>query len=105
MAGIGGMLFGHGFMGGGLGMFGFLGLLLQIFLVVWLVRFLFRMFMGGRSPAMAGGPNIFARGGMPGPVPGGGGGPSGPPTNRHRPARLPAVRAVAERHPGGVERA
>lgn len=80
MAGIFGLLFGHGFMGGGLGMFGFLGLLLQIFLVVWVVRFLFRTFMGGRSPAMAGGPNIFARGGMPGPVPGGGGGPSGPPT-------------------------
>src|ERR1700748_2745172 len=57
-AGIGGMLFGHGFMGGGLGMFGFLGLLLQIFLVVWIGRFLFRLFMGGRSPAMAGGPNI-----------------------------------------------
>ncbi len=72
-AGIGGLLFGHGFMGGGLGGFGFLGLLLQIFLVVWIGRWLFRMFMGGRSPAMAGGPNIFARGGMPGtgPVQGG----------------------------------
>jgi predicted lipid-binding transport protein (Tim44 family) len=78
MAGIFGLLFGHGFMGGGLGMFGLLGLLLQIVLVVWVVRFLFRTFMGGRSPAMAGGPNIFARDGMPGPVPGGGG-PSGPP--------------------------
>jgi predicted lipid-binding transport protein (Tim44 family) len=81
MAGIFGLLFGHGFMGGGLGMFGLLGLLLQVFLVVWVVRFLFRTFMGGRSPALAGGPNIFARGSMPGPVPGGGGGgPSGPPT-------------------------
>jgi predicted lipid-binding transport protein (Tim44 family) len=69
-AGIGGLLFGHGFMGGGLGMFGFLGLLLQIFLIVVVVRFLFRAFTGGRSPMMAGGPNIFARGGMPGPVPG-----------------------------------
>jgi predicted lipid-binding transport protein (Tim44 family) len=80
-AGIGGMLFGHGFMGGGLGGFGFLGLLLQIFLVVIVVRFLFRFFMGGRSPAMAGGPNIFARGGTPpgaGPMQGGSG-PSGPP--------------------------
>ena len=74
-AGIGGMLFGHGFMGGGMGGFGFLGLLLQIFLVVVLARFLFRRFMGGRSPATAGGPNIFARGGMqggPGPMQGGG---------------------------------
>jgi predicted lipid-binding transport protein (Tim44 family) len=68
-AGIGGLLFGHGFMGGGLGMFGFLGLLLQIFLLVWVVRFVFRLIMGGRSPMMAGGPNIFARGGMPGPGP------------------------------------
>jgi predicted lipid-binding transport protein (Tim44 family) len=79
-AGIGGLLFGHGFMGGGLGGFGFLGLLLQIFLVVWIGRLLFRWFMGGRSPAMAGGPNIFARGGMPGPGPmQGGSGPGGPP--------------------------
>jgi predicted lipid-binding transport protein (Tim44 family) len=66
-AGLFGLLFGHGFMGGGLGMFGLLGLLLQIFLIVMVVRFLFRFFTGGRSPVMAGGPNIFARGGMPGP--------------------------------------
>ncbi|HEY0182766.1 MAG TPA: TIM44-like domain-containing protein [Rhodopila sp.] len=79
-AGIGGLLFGHGFMGGGMGMFGFLGLLLQIFLIVMVVRFLFRFFMSGRSPALAGGPNIFARGGMPGPGPvPGRGGSSGPP--------------------------
>ena len=66
-AGLFGLLFGHGFMGGGLGLFGFLGVLLQIFLIVMLVRFLFRVFTGGRSPVMAGGPNLFARGGMPGP--------------------------------------
>lgn len=80
-AGIGGMLFGHGFMGGGMGMLGFLGLLLQIFLVVVVVRFLFRYFMSSRSPAVAGGPNIFARGGAPGPGPmsSGRAGPSGPP--------------------------
>jgi predicted lipid-binding transport protein (Tim44 family) len=85
-AGIGGLLFGHGFMGGGMGGFGFLGLLLQIFLIVLLVRFVFRRFMGGRSPVTAGGPNIFARGGMfgsaqggPGPMQGGGQRPGVPP--------------------------
>lgn len=81
-AGIAGMLFGHGFMGGGV--FGFLGMLLQIFLLVMVVRFVFRLVTGGRSPAMAGGPNIFGRGGMPGgsgPFGSGpsGRGPSGPP--------------------------
>jgi predicted lipid-binding transport protein (Tim44 family) len=76
-AGIGGLLFGHGFWGGGLGFFGFIGFLLQIFLLVALVRFVIRLFRGP-SPAFAGGPNIFARGGAPGPgaMPvGGGGGP------------------------------
>jgi predicted lipid-binding transport protein (Tim44 family) len=76
-AGLAGLLFGHGFMGGGLGVFGLLGLLLQIFLVVMLVRFLFRLFTGGRSLSMAGGPNIFARGGMPGGGSMAGGGPVG----------------------------
>jgi predicted lipid-binding transport protein (Tim44 family) len=81
MAGIFGLLFGHGFMGGGLGMFGLLGLVLQIVLVVWVVRFLFRTFFGGGSAVMAGGgPNVYARGGMPGPLAPGGGGPSGAPT-------------------------
>jgi len=78
-AGIGGMLFGHGFFGGGLGLFGFVGFLLQIFLLVVVVRFLIRMFRS-RTPAMAGGPNIFARGGPPGPgMMGGSGAPAGPP--------------------------
>jgi predicted lipid-binding transport protein (Tim44 family) len=77
--GIGGLLFGHGFLGGGMGGFGFLGLLLQIFLLVMLGRFLYRLFIGSRSPALAGGPNIFARGGAPGPGPMPGGGGSGPP--------------------------
>jgi predicted lipid-binding transport protein (Tim44 family) len=76
-AGIGGLLFGHGFWGGGLGFGGFLGFLLQIFLIVVIVRFLIRLFRR-QSPAFAGGPNIFARngapGGMPGPMPMGGGG-------------------------------
>ena len=58
---------------------GFLGFLLQIFLLVLLVRFLIRRFRGP-SPAFAGGPGIFSRGGAPGPAPiGGAGGPAGPP--------------------------
>jgi predicted lipid-binding transport protein (Tim44 family) len=78
-AGIGGLLFGHGFFGGGLGFGGFLGFLLQIFLLVLLVRFLIRRFRGP-SPAFAGGPGIFARGGAPGPGSvGGTRGPAGPP--------------------------
>ena len=63
-AGIGGLLLGHGFFGGGLGFGGFLGFLLQIFLLVLLARFLYRLFTGNRGPAMASGPNIFARNGM-----------------------------------------
>jgi predicted lipid-binding transport protein (Tim44 family) len=78
-AGIGGLLLGHGFFGGGLGFGGLLGFLLQIFLIVLLVRFLIRLFRG-QSPAFAGGPNIFARGGPPGRGPMGGmGSPGGPP--------------------------
>lgn len=77
-AGIGGLLFGHGFWGGGLGFGGFIGFLLQVFLLVMVGRFLYRLFVN-RQPAMAGGPNIFARGGAPGPVPMGGGGSGGPP--------------------------
>jgi len=83
-AGIGGLLFGHGFWGGGLGFGGFLGFLLQIFLLVMLGRFLFRRFLGSRQAAMAGGPGIFTRGAMSGPgaAPGGGmfgGGSANPP--------------------------
>jgi predicted lipid-binding transport protein (Tim44 family) len=77
-AGLFGLMFGHGFMGGGLGLFGLLGLLLQIVLVVVVVRFLFRMFTGGRSAVMAGGPNVYSGGGMGGPGPNMA--PSGPPT-------------------------
>ena len=95
-AGLFGMLFGHGFMGGGMGLFGILGLLVQLMLIVWVVRFLFRMFTGGRSPAMAGGPNIFARGGMPSP----GSDARWPATvrsaaDRHQSGRLPAIRTTS----------
>jgi predicted lipid-binding transport protein (Tim44 family) len=57
-AGIGGMLFGHGFFGfhGG---FGFIGLLIQLFLLYLLAKFLYRRFMG--APAMAGAGGGFAR--------------------------------------------
>jgi len=76
-AGIGGMLFGHGFMGGGgLGFGGFIGFLLQMFLIVMVVRFLLGWFRN-RSAATAGGPGMFARTGFPGAT--GGGNAGGPP--------------------------
>ena len=65
-AGIGGLLFGGGAFGGMSGFAGFLGLLLQIFLLVVVVRFLFRLFTRRSQPALAGGPNIFARSPEPG---------------------------------------
>jgi predicted lipid-binding transport protein (Tim44 family) len=81
-AGIGGLLLGHGFLGGGMGIFGFLGMLLQLFLLFIIVRWVYRLVTGGRSPAMAGGPGLFAQRGMPGPGPlpsGSGARPGGPP--------------------------
>jgi predicted lipid-binding transport protein (Tim44 family) len=79
-AGIGGLLLGHGFFGGMMGFGGFLGFLLQIFLLVWLARFLIRMFSGGgSSPVFAGGPNVYARGGAPGGMGGFGGSSARPP--------------------------
>jgi len=72
-AGIGGLLFGGGMFRGISGFGGFFGFLIQIFLVVLLVRFLFRFFMRRMQPAFAG-PNLMARGASPaGPMPGGGG--------------------------------
>ncbi len=64
-AGIGGMLFGGGMFHGVSGFGGFLGLLIQIFLVVVIVRFVIRLFFGHRQPAMAGGPAMFTPGDMP----------------------------------------
>ena len=80
-AGIGGMLFGHGFMGGGMGGFGFIGFLLQMALLFFVGRWVFRLIMSRSRPAMAGGPNMMARNGAPGPGPmqGGGGSAGGPP--------------------------
>lgn len=83
-AGIGGMLFGHGFMGGGMGGFGFIGFLLQMALLFFVGRWVFRLIMSRSRPAMAGGPNMMARGGAPEPGPmqgggGGGGSAGGPP--------------------------
>lgn len=52
-AGIGGMLFGHGFFGGLSGGGSFLGLILQLFLLYLVGRWLFRRFFAG-GPAMAG---------------------------------------------------
>jgi predicted lipid-binding transport protein (Tim44 family) len=83
--GLGGLLFGHGFMGAGLaGFSGFLGLLLQIGLVVLAASLLVRWFRRRQgAPAFAGGPNIFARGGTPEPGPmGGAAGPGEPPAIR-----------------------
>ena len=66
-AGLFGLLLGGGgFFGHGLGFGGFFGLLIQILLLVMVGRFLWRMFMGSHSPALAGGPGLFARGGAPG---------------------------------------
>jgi predicted lipid-binding transport protein (Tim44 family) len=71
-AGLGGLLFGHGLFGGVSGIGGFLGFLLQIFLIVMVVRWLFRRFFRGSQPtlgsqpALAGGPGMFARNGMGG---------------------------------------
>ena len=74
-AGIGGLLFGRGFFGGGLGFGGFFGFLLQIALIVLLVRFAIGLFRRSQV-APAGGPGMFARGG-PMLGLGGGGGTTG----------------------------
>ena len=57
-AGIGGMLFGHGMFGGISGFGSIFGLLIQLALVYFVVRWLFRM-LRARQPAMAGGPSMF----------------------------------------------
>ena len=68
-AGIGGLLFGHGMFYGVHGFGGLFGLLLQIFLLGLLVRWLFRTFFG--APLLAGGGMVGRMGMGPpgGPVP------------------------------------
>ncbi|MBV1836548.1 TIM44-like domain-containing protein [Acetobacter estunensis] len=48
-AGVFGLLSGHGFLGGVHGLFGFVGLLLQIFLAVIVIRWLFALFTRNRN--------------------------------------------------------
>lgn len=74
-AGIGGLLFGHGMFGGFSGIGSVFGLLIQLLLVFFIGRWVWRMF-AARQPAMAGGPGLLNRnaaGAMPNG--GGGGGP------------------------------
>ncbi len=72
-AGIGGMLFGGGMFHGMHGFAGFFGFLLQIFLVVWIGRMIWRFF-AGRTQYAAAGPAAYARTGGPEMMAGGGGG-------------------------------
>lgn len=56
--GLASLLLGHGFIG--FGMFGLLGLIIRIAIIVWLVRWVLRM-LSGPAPAYAGGgPAMFA---------------------------------------------
>ncbi len=53
-AGLAGMVFGHGFFGGGIGLGGLVGLLIQLALVFFVVRWLFRRFSGEPARGVAG---------------------------------------------------
>lgn len=63
--GLGSMLFGHG---GGFGFFGLFGLLIRIAIIVFVVRWLIRLFRGA-TPVFASGPSMFARSPQAGPRP------------------------------------
>ena len=66
-AGIGGLLFGHGLFGGG-GGFGFIGFLLQMVLLYFVARWLFRLFF--RHQPMMAGPGMRGYGTPASPPPG-----------------------------------
>lgn len=68
-AGLFGLFTGAGLFGGLAGFAGFMGLLLQIALIAGLVWLVLRLVRGARRPAVAGGPDAFARD-MGGPAPG-----------------------------------
>ncbi len=75
-AGIGGLLFGHGLFGGG-GGFGFIGFLLQMVLLYFVVRWLFRRFF--RNQPMMAGPGLRGYGAQAAPPnPAGGFSPARP---------------------------
>jgi predicted lipid-binding transport protein (Tim44 family) len=65
-AGIGGLLFGHGMFGGITGVGSLFGLLLQVFLIVLVVRWLLRLLFS--QPAMAGGSWLRMGAPPPGPM-------------------------------------
>lgn len=98
-AGIGGLLFGGGMFNGIHGFGGFLGFLLQIFLIVWLVRVLIRRFSPARRAAMAGPGGAYARE-MDGTGYGGGGG-GGDPSIRITPADYQQFEQVLTRVQAG----
>jgi predicted lipid-binding transport protein (Tim44 family) len=91
--GLGGLLFGHGLFGGFHGIGSLFGFVLQMLLLFWIGRWLWRTFANGQ-PALAGGPGFFARQGY-GPQPvGGGAAPRG--SARQRIALTPADYAQFE---------
>ncbi len=67
--GLAGLLLGHGF--GGFGLFGLFGLLIRIAIIVFVVRWVMRLFRGPSPQYAGGGPTMFAPGGMPRGMPGG----------------------------------
>ncbi len=77
--GLGGLLFGNGLFGGINGFAGLLGLLLQVALIIFAVRFVMKLLRNRQQPALAGGPapNGMAREAQSGPMDGSFGGMGG----------------------------